>query len=186
MSGCNLIGLAGYAGSGKDTVADILVEHRGYMRIAFADILRQCIRALNPILECQSLHPTEIRVRDALLAYGYVEAKNRFSEYRRLLQAMGTEVGREIFGEDFWVDMTMRKVHTNRGSRIVISDVRFPNEANAIQHEGGKVIRIDRPHTTAVNHHISEHALDGYEFDFTIDNDGTLAELREKVLKLFP
>lgn len=180
-----IVGLAGYATSGKDTVASMLVKNRGFVKIAFADLLRQAVRALNPIVAYQSLFPTEIRVRDALVAYGYDESKVKFPEYRRLLQAMGTEVGREIFGEDFWVDYTMRKVHSLEANFVVIPDVRFFNEAQAIRNTGGEVIRIDRLRTTAVNEHISEHALDTYTFDFTIDNDGTLADLEEKVLKIF-
>ncbi len=66
---------------------------------------------------------------------------------------------------------------------VAFSDCRFPNEAAAIRDRGGEMWRIDRPGTAPVNAHPSETALDGFNFDRHIDNGGTLAALRAKVLR---
>ena len=94
-----------------------------------------------------------------------------------MLQRFGTEVGRHMFGEDFWVDTAIDKIPD--GSKVVFADVRFPNEANAIKSLGGEVWRINREGYGAANDHISEHALDNYEFDHVISNDSTIPWLHK-------
>jgi hypothetical protein len=84
-----------------------------------------------------------------------------------------------MFGENFWVDLAMKHVYS--AENVVFSDVRYPNEAQAIKDKGGIMIRITKPNVGPVNDHISDKALDGYEVDFTIKNSGTLAELSAKV-----
>lgn len=70
-------------------------------------------------------------------------------------------------------------------SKWVITDVRFPNEADAIKERGGIVVRINRFHSVVRDHNIPEHpsetALDNYSFDYVIDNDGSIDDLTEKV-----
>jgi hypothetical protein len=179
-----IIGLSGWAQSGKDSVAAILQQKFLFAKCAFADLLRQSILALNPIVSVE-FNGRVWRVKDCLDAYGYEGTKKNFPEYRYLLQAMGTEVGRTLFHYDFWVDKTIEKIHESPFEKWVIADVRFPNEAEAIQRENGKVIRIDRPGVTAVNDHISEHALDDFDFDLRINNAGSLADLEKEVIFLF-
>jgi hypothetical protein len=103
-------------------------------------------------------------------------------EVRRLLQVLGTDFGRKMLGEDVWVKMIMDKL--NYEDRVVISDVRFPNEAEAIRKLGGSVWRINRRNHSAVNGHPSEHAMDNYMFNHVIYNDGTLDDLSDEVFML--
>jgi hypothetical protein len=111
---------------------------------------------------------------------GWDSAK-RDPEVRRLLQRMGTEAGRNIHGEDCWIRIAKRKVDEAPGN-VVITDVRFANEAQAIRSWGGKVIRIERPNVGPVNGHASE-AL-AFEPDAVIENSGTIEELHDQVREL--
>lgn len=172
-----IVGLSGYAFSGKDTVADILVDELGFRKASFADALRKCVEALDPIVEMRA----GLRYSEIIDRYGYERAKSEFPEVRRILQRMGTEVGRNIMGDDIWVDLTMKAIDAEPNVDWVIADCRFPNEYSALSMRG-IVGRIQRPGISAANAHVSETALDDFKFDFTLVNDGTIAELREGVL----
>jgi hypothetical protein len=169
-----IIGLSGYAQSGKDTVAELLCLNYGYTRLSFAQPMRDAIYTLNPMVEGGN------RVADLVDEYGWDVAKAN-PEVRRLLQVFGTEVGRKQFGDNFWVQQAFDKIDT---TKIVFSDVRFPNEAQEIQQYGGQVWRINRHNHTPVNGHKSEHAMDNFMFKHVLYNDGTLDELSDEVFML--
>lgn len=169
-----IIGLSGYARSGKDSVAELLVLNYGFKRVAFADGIRQALVALNPLIG-------SLRLNDIVGEHGWEVAKST-DEVRRLLQVMGTEVGRKLIHEDVWVWRLFNQI--NEDDRIVIPDVRFPNEANMIKSRDGQVWRINRPSHHAVNDHISEHAMDTYMVDRAIFNSGTLDDLADEVFML--
>jgi hypothetical protein len=101
--------------------------------------------------------------------YGWEGLKERSPDVRGLLQRFGTEVGREMFSEDFWVDYALNSIPD--GAKAVIADVRYPNEAAAIRKLGGKVIRVQRDGVVAANEHPSESALNDYEFDVVLNNN---------------
>jgi hypothetical protein len=166
-----IIGLSGYARTGKDTVAEVLAE-MGWQRRAFADTLRKMVYALDPYVT------GNLRVADLVDSVGWEEAKVGYPEVRRLLQRMGTEAGRQVLGEDVWVRTTLSSLSVGN---YVITDCRFRNEADAIRAAGGQIWRIRRPGFGAVNAHSSERSLDNYFFDFYLDNEGTIDELRTVV-----
>jgi hypothetical protein len=170
-----LIGLSGYARSGKDTVAELLCLNYGYKRVSFADPMRQALYVLSPKLD------NIVRLSEYVDDYGWDVAKQN-QEVRRLLQVFGTEVGRKMFGLDFWIDIALKDLSGD--TQVVISDVRFPNEADAIAKLGGSVWRINRKNHSAVNGHASEHAMDNYMFNHVIYNDGTLDDLSDEVFML--
>lgn len=170
-----IIGLSGYARSGKDTVAELLVLNYGFKRMSFADGIRDTLIALNPILH------DGMRLNETVKMYGWEVAKAK-DEVRRLLQVMGTEVGRGLIHEDIWVWRLFNKIKD--GERIVIPDVRFPNEAAMIKSRDGEVWRINRANHHAVNNHISERAMDNYMFDRALVNDGSLDDLSDEVFML--
>jgi hypothetical protein len=163
-----IIGLSGYARSGKDTVAQYLIDEYGFAKYAFADPIKKAMYILNPKLGDLKTY------REMVDEYGLEVSKSASQEVRRLLQVFGTEVGRNIFGENIWVDLCLNSIHSNRA---VISDVRFPNEADKIKERGGVVWRVNRPQVNALNSHASETSLDDYDFDCIIDNSGTLESL---------
>ena len=168
-----LIGLAGFARSGKDTLADHLVESRGYTKIAFAEPMREALVRLNPTIEVGSFKLAKLAT--AVDVWGWEELKSISPDIRGLMQRLGTEVGRQMFGEDFWVQQTMKRVAGVDGN-CVVSDVRYPNEARAIRDAGGIVIRVERNGVDAPNNHTSETALDSFEFDYVLRNDGSIKE----------
>ena len=170
-----IIGLSGYAQSGKDATANLLCLNYEYERRAFADPMRHALQIINPKLDSIT------RVADLVDDYGWDIAKKN-PEVRRLLQVLGTDFGRKMIGDDVWIKMSLSDLR--QGNRVVISDVRFPNEADAIKKLGGTVWRINRRNNTAVNHHASEHAMDNYMFSHVIYNDGTLDDLSDEVFML--
>lgn len=175
-----MIGLAGYAQSGKDTVGGILVEEYGFERVAFADKLRACALALDPLIPYVShSHNSRVRLSWLINAIGWEDAKVMYPEVRRLLQVLGTEVGRDLIYPNVWVDAVCRDLHP--GVDYVFTDVRFPNEAERIQDMGGSVWRIDRTGTRPVNPHASETALDEWVYDYVVFNTGTLDNLAYNV-----
>ena len=173
-----IIGLSGYAQSGKDTAADYLVKRAGFDKAAFADTLRACVEALDPIISGDGL-----RYNEAVSAIGYDMAKSTYPEVRRVLQKMGTEVVRNILGPDIWVDSTIDRLESSTSNkRWAITDVRFPNEFEAIKaRPNSYVVRIVRPGYEALNNHVSEHLLDNRTFDATLINDGTPEDIGIKL-----
>ena len=170
-----IIGVSGYAQSGKDEIAKVALEY-GFERAAFADTLREALMALNPLIGVSAY------LNDFVTMLGWEEAKRKSPEIRRLLQRMGTEAGREIFGKNIWVNKTLGNL--DPAKHYIITDVRYQNEAEAIRDLGGQMWRVVRPGTGPVNKHKSEVDLDKYKFDFTIKNDGDLENLEHLVKKL--
>ena len=188
MTTTPLVGLIGRARSGKDTAAAALVEERGFTRLAFADPLREIALALDPFVGSPAL-PGDlapfrgVRLSTAIDALGWERAKDTIPEVRRLLQRLGTEGGRAVLGENVWVDAAFAKVTATDGP-VVFTDVRFPNEADAIREAGGLLLRVVRPGVAPVAAHASETALDGYEVDADVWNDGTVADLHATILDI--
>lgn len=116
-----VIGISGYARSGKDTIAEKLAES-GYVRGSFADAIREALYRLNPTIGDEPLKSKVDRL-------GWETAK-AIPEVRGLLQRFGTEAGREMFGDNIWIDYLFDSLPD--GSKVVIPDVRYPNEADAI------------------------------------------------------
>lgn len=123
--------------------------------------------------------------------------------YRELLQYLGTDLLRNQLHENVWVNAVMSKYkpkgiskeHWNKTKDIdyknqleypnwIITDVRFPNEVKAIKDRNGIIIRVNRYDITGqgkLNPHTSETALDDAEFDYTIDNHSSIADLIFKI-----
>jgi len=178
----DLIGIAGYARSGKDTVAQYVAMRYGHAHVSFADAIRDALVALNPPITVH--HPTTkektlMPLELAVFVYGWEDLKHLSPDVRPLLQRFGTEVGRNLWGDDFWINRLFHAVVGER--RIVISDVRFWNEAQAIRRKGGEVWWVEKPGVTPVNSHRSESDLDNYEFDRLLHNDGTTDFLFDKI-----
>lgn len=187
-SDTTIIGLSGYARSGKDTVGDYLKLRHNFEKFAFADKLRECVLALNPIVGVSktfrsgdggmSVAIGPVRLNEVIEEYGWDGYKESYygDEIRGLLQRMGTEVGRNMIADDIWV----RELDGKRGN-IIVTDMRFPNEYERVKRNGGQVWRINRPGTEPANPHISEVSLDNHDFDVTLTNDGDLEDLYFKV-----
>lgn len=178
-----MLALSGWARSGKDTVADVLTRY-GYERRSFADPLREALHRLDPVINGEGLALSAALEKSGgpVSRDAWEHVKARFPEVRRLLQALGTEVGRDMISEDIWADLGTRDIEP--GSLVVFADCRFPNEADAVKHLGGEVWRIRRPGNSPANGHCSETALDGWPFDLILHNTGTRADLARTVHRL--
>jgi hypothetical protein len=192
-----IIGLSGYARSGKDESANAL-QDIGFQRVAFADKLREFIYRLNPIVP-SPVWGEHRRLADVIDEFGWngYKASKYGKEIRELLQRLGTECGRELINDTIWVDAALgagsvesNVYHDSDGGglvmprNIVVTDVRFPNEFAAIKARGGYVVRIVRPGVGPANSHPSETALDGFDFDVVIHNNGTIGDLHRQMQDL--
>jgi hypothetical protein len=166
-----IIGLTGYAQSGKDTVAKILVENYGYTRVAFADKIRDFLYEMNPMVDNVAGEP--IFLKERVDRDGWEVAKKN-PHVRRALQNAGVSA-RKIFGEEFWIDRSLASILRNENT--VITDVRFINEADVVKHQAGQVWRIKRLGVDAVNAHVSESQMDGYPVDQIFTNNSSIEDL---------
>lgn len=185
-----IVGICGFAQVGKDTLANELVTRDGYHRVAFADAMRNVLYALNPIVEIPrriTLNGTSwlaggthnVRLSTIIDESGWDVAKVEHPEIRQLLQRLGTDGGRKYLGEDIWVRTAL---DNQQAEKLVVPDVRFPDEAQSIKERGGVIVRIKREGYEPVNAHISETAYQ--DQDFIIVNDGTPEDLYNEFKKL--
>lgn len=176
----DIIGLTGYARSGKDVSGKIITDTLGHTRFAFADPIRESLLLLDPFV-CGA-----VRFGEALAMcdgdWDKLKANAAFGkEVRRLMQIFGTEVGRNLFGYNVWIDQLERRARAAGADAVVITDVRFDNEAEWIRENNGWVIEITRPGIVPVNGHVSDSGLSRHLIHSTIDNDGTLEDLAGKL-----
>jgi hypothetical protein len=166
-----LIGLTGPAGCGKDLAASMVP---GARRVGFADPLYRGLSAMLGIPEEKLRDRAEKERR----AGPIVNASPR-----RLLQTLGSEWGRSLIDPDLWVKLARARWREARDESgcVVIPDVRFANEAEAIRADGGVVWLVYRPNISAVAPHESENGIPLAMIDRLIANTGTADELRERV-----
>lgn len=179
-----LIGLCGYAGAGKDTAAQVLIEEFYFQRVAFADPMKAALLALDPYIPGL---PGEGFVRLATFCESrdWAEVKE-YPEVRRLMQMIGTEVGRNLFDPEIWVKLAARKITSTLSvGNTVVTDVRFPNEARLIKEHGGVLVRVSRKGFSAVNEHLSDRASENWNYDHHIENNSTVDDLHQKMKDLF-
>lgn len=165
MTPLRLIGLTGYAGTGKDTVRSILEQDHGFYGMAFADPLRAMLGALLQAAGLDEIWMTERDLKEEPVDCLDVS-------YRHMAQTLGTEWGRNL-QPDFWLRIAGAHIVNKRrqGERLfVISDVRFVNEAEWVREAGGQVWRIHRPQALPVRPHPSESEIDHIEPDLVLDN----------------
>lgn len=185
-----IVGLTGPAGVGKDTAANVMVRELGFTRLALADPIKKAITILDPFLnkfgdrltadlaafESDGVIGSESYFR----AWDYVK---QMPEARRLLQVFGSEVGRDMFGENVWIDKMYRDAEGL--PLVVVPDIRFHNEATFLKRHNGFVVSIRRPGVGPVNDHISDRGLPATLIDYTLPNDGDLRQFEELVLDCF-
>jgi len=199
-----LIGIVGFLGSGKGSVSDILVKKYAYHKFAFADVLKDTVSVMfdwpRHLLEGDTDESRNFRETvDLFWDERLFDTLGKSVTPRYILQLMGTEAGRDVFGKDIWVSTLEKRI--SGIENVVISDVRFPNEIEFIRKMHGMVIRVARGpdpkwFDTALNHnrgikydmhssypevHISEWAWIGTSFDWILSNNGTKVELESDV-----
>lgn len=201
-----IIGVCGFIGSGKDTVADYLQNFHEFRRDSFASTLKDAVAAVfgwnRELLEGRT---KEARAWREQVDPWWAERLGMPELTPRLvLQLWGTEVCRKAFHNDIWIASLENKLRNSKDN-IVISDCRFPNEINSIKQSGGRVFWVqrgplpdwyelaleanrDNPVARQVlsekGIHASETAWVGTEFDAIINNNGSIEELYNQVKSL--
>ena len=166
-----LIGLHGLARTGKDTAATYLAAHYALLSYAFAEPLKLAI--------AQMFNLTAEHIEGALKEQ---PLPGIGKSPRQLMQLLGTDWGRDLVHRELWLLLAEQNLH-NLASLlpdapgVVISDVRFENEAEFIRQRGGVVIHIQRPNAPGVAAHSSEAGIAIHDNDLVIHNDGELADL---------
>lgn len=173
-----IIGLSGYARSGKDTISGMLMGIHGYRRVAFADTIRNLLFAMDPLVMHEE---TPFRLQDIVDSKGWEAAKTEYPEIRRLLQDLGVGA-RGLLEDDIWITAALKGF--NKEDKIVVADVRFKNEAACIKGLGGQVWRINRIDTGPANDHISEVDMDDWGYDAVITNNSDMPNLIKQIRKL--
>lgn len=182
-SGHNLpfiIGLNGPIGAGKDTVADFLAAHYGYHKIGFSDPVYESLWRLNPPVITG--HHKMVHLRVLVEKYGWDFVKRTYPVVREWLRIIGTENGRDIHGEDCWVDVARLSCHRLAAPRYVFRDVRFPNEEEFIRAEGGVIWKLEgrtSEEVAKLPEHRSEKQL--ITADEVLINDKTIQALCRQV-----
>lgn len=171
-----IIALSGYAQSGKDTVADYLVDTYGFEKAGMNAILRDACVALDPIVNAWGVSGVHnARYSEMLSEFGYERAKKQFPEFRAFMQRLGTEFAEAIDYPELWVTVLLK--HCDPDKNYVMSSCRRWIEATAITEAGGFIVRVDRPGTAPANDHPSETEIDSWQFDARIYNDAGIDEL---------
>lgn len=158
-----LIGLIGYKQSGKDTFADHLVAQYNFKKLAFADPVKQICKIMFLLDDAQLNDPTKKEV---------IDQRWKLTP-RQMMQMLGTDMIRDNWGNDFWLRNMEHRLKDHQQQRVVISDVRFLNEADWIKEHNGVLIRItdDRQHSS--DNHPSETEQLQIQEDLCIYNTKT-------------
>jgi hypothetical protein len=200
-----IIGICGFIGSGKDTIADYLVNFHEFRRDSFASTLKDAVAAVfgwdRDLLEGRTKAAREWR--EQVDPWWAERLGMPALTPRWVLQYWGTEVCRNGFHDDIWIASLENKLRRS-GDNIVISDCRFPNEIKAIKAQGGRIVWVQRgelpewydlaveSNQSGFNHmktaypdvHVSETAWVGTDFDIVIDNNGNIEDLYNQVKSL--
>jgi len=197
-----IIGICGFIGSGKDTVADYLVNFHEFRRESFASTLKDAVSAVfgwdRTLLEGRTKEAREWR--EQVDPWWAERLAMPTLTPRWVLQYWGTEVCRKAFHDDIWIASLENKLRNSKDN-VVISDCRFPNEISSIRNAGGQIVWVQRGslpdwydvaikanqgHNYAVQElkmrkiHASETAWVGTEFNSIIDNNGSIDDLYQQ------
>lgn len=174
-----LIGIGGYAQSGKDATAAVL-EREGFQRTYMSRALEEALLVLNPFIVEDRRFAR--RYSELHAQRGYEETK-KIPEVRRLLMALGTDVGRDMLGENVWADAAFRPIDEWLAAEedVVITGIRYHNEIRALLRRGGVSVWVERG-LQPLNGHSSENTLTAEDFDLVLPNLGTLNDLNDLVL----
>lgn len=182
-----LVVIGGYATAGKDAVANILVQELGWYKTYMSYPLERALLTIDPYIPCSAISGGYwIRYSELHKDVGYDESKKN-PEVRRILQTLGTEVGRNMFGEDVWLDLVCVEVADALADRqsVVVTGVRYPNELVRFKELGGISLWVERAGVSAVNTHSSDNTLRHDDFDIWCSNNGTLEDLKNWTTSYF-
>lgn len=193
-----IVGFAGLIGSGKNTAADHLVKNYGWVNLSFASAVKDTLSVIfqwdRGLLEGDTVEGR--KWRESIDTYWAQKLGIPNFTPRYAMQHVATDLFRNHFNDNIWIYSLEKKI-LNINSNIVVSDCRFLNEAAMIKNLGGKLVRIARgsdpdwygvarsypekmreiyPHI-----HASEYSWAAIDFDFVIDNTGSVETLLQQI-----
>lgn len=199
-----VVGIGGKLASGKDAIADHLVEKHGWVKFGMSDALAEALYTLDPYIPLPTrlgwknrftaflarvfrVPPRKVFVKFKWLydSMGYVRAKEN-DEVRRLLQVLGTEVGRKQLSDgDLWTGIMERKINKAVAEGVpgvIVTGVRFPNELALFEDMDAETWWVERPSlkSTVNAAHASENSVSAVDFERVVLNDGSLSDLYRK------
>jgi len=168
----SLIGLTGPARSGKDTVASFLLQDSSWRSVSFAGPLKDALIAMRILSPYQCDGPQKEQPVHWL-----------GKSPRQLMQSLGTEWGRQLVHEHLWTLLAQETIlqYMAQGFNVVVTDIRFENEAMMVRSNGGRVWHVSRQSAQKVVAHVSESGVHYIPSDLKIANDSSLADLQEAV-----
>ncbi len=176
------IGLTGRKRSGKDTVADYLVQHHQYVRVGLADPLKALALRLDPFIRTGD-HGV-MPLAEAVHVWGWEVVKDRFPDARIVLQRLGTEVIREGIDDRAWIRLCIARVREFNAAGVpaVVPDVRFPNEGQLLAElVGARLWRVTRDQAGALDPHPSEQHAENIPVDRELQNWFDIDHLHRRV-----
>ena len=183
-----LIGLVGLIGSGKDTVAERLVSHHGFVRDSFAKSLKDAVSNIfswdRQMLEGKTDSSRHWREQPDKF---WSERFGKPVTPRWVLQYFGTEVCRQGMLDSIWIDSCLARY---KGQNTVISDTRFVNEIKNIRKLGGKIVLVKRteiPNKKSMMEsgaHQSEWDWIGSDYDYILENTHTIESLNKQIFDM--
>ena len=185
-----IIGLCGAQGSGKDTVANILISEYGFVKLTFASTLKDVVAILfswpRDLLE--GLTEESRLWREKVDDFWSAKLSIPSFTPRKALQMIGTDLFRIHFNNDIWINIIENKIgamlKNNPNTNIVISDCRFANEFSLIkQFTDSHIIMILREEKNSINKiaHSSETEWVNYNFDEILQNDNSIDDLKSNL-----
>lgn len=161
-----LLGFAGPAGCGKSTAATLLVGQVGWVRLSFAEPLRELLLAIHPHWDQWRLGPG----KDLCQADGGLSPRDQ-------LRAAGDWV--KAYEPGFFANIMRRQLgmHLDQGRHVVIDDVRFEGEARLIRELGGSLVHVSRTDVHFRHDHNSEMGVEPGADDLFLRNWGGLSNL---------
>lgn len=170
-----IIGLGYKARSGKSSVGNWLDAQRGFNSTCFAFSLKEAVKVIYGWTD-EHVHG---KLKETECPFWKVTP-------RLVMQKFGTEACRYVLQDDIWIRSLERRISGAPNADWVITDCRFPNEADFVHSKGGFMIRLDRDTEGLISlgatKHSSETAMDEYKgWDFTISNNGNFNELFTRI-----
>jgi len=167
---------------GKSTTAKYLIQKYQYKTVTLAKPIKDMVEVF-----LKALGYTDEEIEDMIYGSKKEASIEKLPPLpdgkpvtpRHLMQTLGTEWGRTHVGQNIWIDISTANLDTEQA--YVTEDIRFINEADAFRKAGFKIVKINNPRVPIIRGHASEGELDNYDFDYVIENDGTIEDLHNKI-----
>lgn len=170
-----VVGCIGNQGAGKDEICGYLRDKHSFVKVGFSDPIYELLWEMNPTI-IDDITGRYYSYQALVHIYDMDTVKRLYPEIRRWLQIIGTEYGRNVFGQDCWIRALDARIKDS--PLVAIRDVRFENEIDYIRARGGFIVHVESNRAPDRDQsHSSERLVFADHADYTVQNNGTLVEL---------